>query len=66
MIALIKALVLGTLLTLAGAGIFGSAGTSAGLLNVHHIMIVDHGAYWSWPLFLSGTGLAWAILWMMR
>jgi len=36
------------------------------LLNVHHIMIVDHGAYWSWPLFLSGTGLAWAILWMMR
>jgi len=29
-------------------------------------MIVDHGAYWSWPLFVCGTGLAWAILWMMR
>jgi len=66
MIALIKALLLGTLLTLAGAGIFGSAGTSAGFLDVHHIMIADHGAYWSWPLFVAGTGLAWAILWMMR
>jgi len=65
MIALLKAILLGTILTLIGAGIFGYAGTTAGFLNVHHLPIPDYRIYWSWPMFLAFTGLAWALLLMM-
>jgi hypothetical protein len=58
-------MVLGTILTLIGAAIFGSGGTTAGFLAVHHTSLADQGFYWSWPLFIAGTCLAWAILWMM-
>jgi hypothetical protein len=65
MIALLKAALLGIVLTLIGAGIFGSAGTTAGFLNVHLVTIMDYHVHWSWPLFAGFTGLGWAILWMM-
>jgi hypothetical protein len=65
MIALLKAIVLGAILTAIGAAIFGSAGTSAGFLNVHMMTLLDYHFHWSWVLFVGGTGLAWAILWMM-
>lgn len=65
MIALLKAALLGTILTLIGAGIFGYAETTAGFLNVHRLPIIDYRIYWSWVLFIGFTGLAWALLLMM-
>lgn len=65
MIALLKAALLGIILTLIGAGIFGYAGTTAGFLDVHRLPIADYRIYWSWPMFVAFVGLAWAILLMM-
>jgi hypothetical protein len=66
MITLIKAAVLGAILTLIGSAIFGSAGTTAGFLDVHIVTLMDYHAHWSWPLFLASTGLAGAIMVMMK
>lgn len=65
MIALLKAALLGLILTLIGAGIFGYAGTTAGFLDVHRLPIADYRIYWSWALFVGFTGLAWGILLIM-
>ncbi|MFM6933493.1 MAG: hypothetical protein ACKOUT_14765 [Novosphingobium sp.] len=57
-----KALIPGTILTLVVCGIFGSARTKAGYLNVTHEMIQGYGFYWSWTLFVAATLLSWAII----
>lgn len=63
--ALIKALLLGGILTFVISTIIGSNGSTAGYLNIHHAAAAGHGFYWSWPLFIAGTGLAWGILLLM-
>lgn len=63
--SLIKALIPGFLLTWIVSGIIGSNGSTGGMLSIQHSYIQGHSFYWSWPLFLAATGLAWALFWMM-
>ncbi|MEL1252081.1 hypothetical protein [Aurantiacibacter gilvus] len=67
-----KAIPFGIFLTLLVALFIGSGGSSGGLLHVFHFTVpleefglFDFQLYWSWTLFLAGTGLAFAILLMM-
>lgn len=63
--AFFKALLLGGILTFVVAMIIGSAGSTAGYLNIHHAAVAGHQFYWSWPLFIAASGLAWGIMLMM-
>lgn len=63
--AFVKALVPGFLLTWIVAGLIGSQRVRGGLLSVESIYFEGHHFYWSWPLFLAATGLAWAIFWLL-
>jgi hypothetical protein len=71
MLSFFKALPLGTLLTWIIATIAGSQHSRGGALKVFNaadsnplFMNLIDTFYWSWPMFLGGTGLAWAIIWM--
>ena len=66
MFALLKAIVLGIFLAGLVSLFIGSGGSSAGLLNVHSVTVQGYHFYWSWPLFLIGTGLSFAIFLMME
>ncbi|MCJ2181693.1 hypothetical protein MTR62_03070 [Novosphingobium sp. 1949] len=59
--AFIKALFPGFILTWLVAGVLGSQGVRGGILQLHEATIDTHPFFWSWPLFLLGTGLAWAM-----
>jgi hypothetical protein len=63
---LIKALMLGAALSATVALVIGSQGTSAGALAIHSVAIAQAKFYWSWPIFLSGSGLAWGIMLLQR
>lgn len=71
MIAFFKALPLGIVLTLVVCLFMGSGGATGGMLNIRSFDIqveqvsLDMQLYWSWMLFLAGTGLSWAIIFMM-
>jgi hypothetical protein len=62
----IKALTLGAILTATIAIVIGSQGVSAGPLAIHPVHIADAKLYWSWPIFISGSGLAWGIMLLQR
>ena len=62
----IKAAGLGGVLTGVISLIIGSQGSSGGQLAIHMMEAGQYGLYWSWPLFLAGTGLAWGLLIMQR
>jgi hypothetical protein len=62
----IKALIPGLILTLVVATLIGSNGSAGGFLYIHQEAIRGHEFYWSWSLFIAGTGLAWGIFWMME
>lgn len=62
----VKALIPGTILTFVLCLILGTNHTSAGWLNVHRTAIQSYDFYWSWPLFILATALAWTIFWMME
>jgi hypothetical protein len=64
--AFIKALIPGFLLTWVVSLIIGSNGSHGGMLMIHHTYIQGYSLYWSWPLFVAGTGLAWALFAMME
>ncbi|MEE4201247.1 hypothetical protein [Erythrobacter sp.] len=63
---LMKAMVLGAILTGCVALVIGSQGSSGGQLHIHLMAVGPHALYWSWPLFLAGTGLGWALLLLQR
>lgn len=63
---LIKAIILGAILTATIALVIGSQGTSAGPLAIHLVPVAQAKLYWSWPIFFSGTGLAWGIMLLQR
>jgi hypothetical protein len=63
--SLIKALLLGGLLTWLVSLVLGSNKADTGWLSVHQMTVASHHVYWSWPLFFATTGVAWAILAMM-
>lgn len=63
--AFIKALIPAALLTWIVSGVIGSNGSTGGMLAIERAMLQGHDFYWSWPLFLASTLLAWAIFAMM-
>lgn len=62
----IKAAGLGGVLTGVISLIIGSQGSAGGQLAIHLMRAGDYSVYWSWPLFLAGTGLAWGLMIMQR
>lgn len=71
MIAFIKAIPFGILLTVLVALFMGSGGATGGMLNIFSVdvdypdLMLDFTFYWSWMLFLGGTGLAFVFMLMM-
>ena len=65
MIALFKGLIPGIILTLIVSLFIGSGGSQGGFLHVHQVTLLGYDFYWSWMLFIAGTGLAAAIFLMM-
>ena len=69
MIALLKAIPFGIFLTLIVALFMGSGGATGGTLAIRavnvDVMDASFRLYWSWYLFLGGTGLTWVLLLMM-
>ena len=59
MVSLFKALFPAGLLTWIVCLFIGSSGSSGGFLNIYRIAIEGYSIYWSWPLFLAGTAIAW-------
>jgi hypothetical protein len=74
MIALFKGMIPGILLTWVVSGILGSNGSKGGFLYIHQIHIAGNSAfamssysfYWSWPLFVAATMLAFFIFKMLE
>lgn len=72
MIAMFKAIPFGICLTLLVALFMGSGGATGGMLSIFPFDLeiaaigLDIQLYWSWSLFLAGTGLAFALLVMMQ
>ena len=63
---MVKAMALGAILTGAIALIIGSQGTSAGPLAVEPLVLGGTKLFWSWPIFVTGSGLAWGIILLQR
>jgi hypothetical protein len=61
MFAFLKGAVLGLIFGLVVSTVIGHAGGTGGVLNVRHVTIGDFHFYWSWMLFVGGTGLAFGI-----
>ena len=62
---LIKSMVLGAVLAFIVSLFIGSGGSTGGILNVRHYVVEGVGFYWSWMLFLLGTGLSFGIMLLM-
>ena len=63
---MIKALTLGAILSATIAIAIGSQGISAGPLAIQLVPIVDAKLYWSWPIFFSGSGIAFGLILLQR
>lgn len=63
---LLKAMVMAAVLTGCVAIVIGSQGTSGGQLAIHPMSIGAAKLYWSWPIFLAGSGLGWGLLALQR
>lgn len=63
---LIKALAFGAILSATLGLVIGSQGSSAGPLAIHLVDIADARVYWSWPVFFSGSGLAFGLMLLQR
>ena len=66
MFAFLKAMVLGAFLAFIVSLFIGSGGSSGGLLNVRLVTIEGFQFYWSWALFVVGTGLSFGIFLLME
>lgn len=63
---LFKAVPLGGLLTWIVSLVIGSTGSRGGHLAIHHMPVGSYEVWWSWPLFVCATGLAWGLMMMQR
>lgn len=63
---LIKAMTFGAILPATLALVIGSQGATAGPLAIHLVHVAEAKFYWSWPVFFSGSGLAFAIALLQR
>jgi hypothetical protein len=61
----IKALIPGGVLTWVIALILGSNHSKGGWLDIYRVSPGGIDFYWSWPLFVATTCIAWAIFAMM-
>lgn len=66
MFAFLKALVLGAVLALVVSLFIGSGGGTGGLLNVRHVVTDQVSFYWSWAVFVIGTGLSFGVFLLME
>jgi hypothetical protein len=65
MFAFLKAVALGIFLAFIVSLFIGSGGSSGGMLNVRLVTIEGYQFYWSWALFVIGTGLSFGIFLLM-
>ena len=65
MFAFLKAIFLGAFLAAIVALFIGSGGSSGGMLHVFSFVVEGYKLYWSWPLFVIGSGLSFGLLIMM-
>ena len=63
---LVKAMTFGAVLSATIALVIGSQGVAAGPLAIHAVHVGGAKAFWSWPIFLSGSGLTWGIMLLQR
>jgi hypothetical protein len=65
MFAFLKSVLLGAVLAFVVSLFIGSGGSSGGMLNVRSYTIEGFQFYWSWALFIIGSGLSFGILLLM-
>ncbi len=65
MFKLLKAIVVGVFLAWLVSLFIGSGGSSGGMLYIRHVAVSGYEFYWSWPLFVIGTGLAFGLFLLM-
>ncbi|WP_330658704.1 hypothetical protein [Erythrobacter sp.] len=46
--------------------VIGSQGSTGGRLAVEAVQLGGYRMFWSWPLFFSGSGLAWGLILLQR
>lgn len=63
---ILKSAFLGGVLSWTLAVVIGSQGSSGGQLMIHQMDIVDVKVFWSWPIFVIGSGIAWALMMLQR
>lgn len=63
---LIKAMTFGAILSATIALVIGSQGATAGPLAIHAVHLGGAKAFWSWPIFISASGLTWGIMLLQR
>jgi hypothetical protein len=64
--AMVKGLMGGGALTLVVSLVLGSQGSRGAFLNIQDVMLGNVHIWWSWPLFLASSGIAWGIMTMMK
>lgn len=63
---LLKAMLIAAVVTGCIAIVIGTQGSTGGQLRIHSMMIQDFKVFWSWPLFLAGSGLSWGLILLQR
>ncbi len=63
---MLKAILVSSVVTAAVAAVVGAQGTSAGPLAIESFDLGTMRVFWSWPLFLAGSGLAWGLILLQR
>lgn len=63
---LLKAMTFAAVVSGCVAIVIGSQGTSGGQLMIQPWSVGDVRLYWSWPMFLTGSGIGWGLLLLQR
>ena len=63
---LLKAMLIAAVVTGCVAIVVGTQGSTGGQLKVHPLTIHDVRVFWSWPLFLAGSGLSWGLILLQK
>lgn len=63
---LLKAMLIAAVVTGCIAIVIGTQGSTGGQLRIHSMMIQDYKVFWSWPLFLAGSGLSWGLILLQK
>lgn len=58
---LFKALIPGAFLSWLVSSLIGGQGSRGAWLTIERLHFNQHLVYWSWPLFLIGTVMAWGL-----